>query len=392
MKIINKATKKIVLGSFVGVLSMVNIASADVVFKGDAKITGYSVEQASGDNASGFDQLFGISADFTGSNGMKFKSRILLSDTKWEGDSHTNSSVGNGTAGNVSGPSSNASADTGVLDYAYVQFPMYGWTVRAGRQQANSSLCLFTCDDRRDRILAMKTINGYTVIGLYDKRVEGALNDSSDDLDGWAMVVVGKLGRFMSDLTIGGWISDTHGLDEALIISPHVKGKVAGVDLDLMYAYLGGGEGAFTDHHHSIAIRGSKQFGDIKLEGQYVASIDGGLFAGGFDTYSSVLSNSPDHNQSATLIKKFGGVAVGQKGKDETLLATRVSGKVGNISLAGAVGYWDYEGASGDGSDAFYDVKVGVEVLKDTTLSLTYGALVGDTDRAAAGITLKTSF
>lgn len=386
-----KITKKVVLGCFIGLLSTVNIAYAEVTFKGDAQITGYFVEQDSGEDASGFDQLFRITANFTGDNGIKFNSRILLSDTKWEGDSHTNAS-GDGTAGNASGPSSNASADIGVVDYAYMQFPMYGWTVRAGRQSANSSLCMFTCNDRRDRLLAMRAIGGYTVIGLYDKRYEGVLTDPDDDLDGWAFVGVGKIGPFMSDLTIGGWISDAGGLNDALIISPHVKGTFAGVTLDLMYAYLGGGEGLFTEDHHGFIVRGSKTFGDIKLEAQYVASIDGGLFAGGFDTYSSVLSNSSDHNQSSTLVKKFGSVAMNQTGKNETLLATRVSGKIGNISLSGSVGYWEYEGASGDGSDPFYDIKAGIEVIKDTSVSLTYGALVGDTDRGAAGLTIKTSF
>ncbi|KAB7623320.1 hypothetical protein [Alkalilimnicola sp. S0819] len=104
-------------------------------------------------------------------------------DRNWQGD-----------ASGQGGVYSPDGADTVSLDYGFVQAPIAGWIVRAGRQRASFAYGFHASDDRRDRISLSRRFGKTVVVALLNKRLEGQLADNDDDRDG-----LGALGSIRFD-------------------------------------------------------------------------------------------------------------------------------------------------------------------------------------------------
>ncbi|KAB7622999.1 hypothetical protein [Alkalilimnicola sp. S0819] len=394
-----KITSALALAALLGVPA----AQAEVDFGGDFDVRGYSVQTGDSprERTQGYDQRIRVRAHFKNDDGIQVHTRLVLSDRNWTGD---------GIAG-PAGPYTNTGRDTVSLDYGFVQIPMLGGIVRVGRQEANWNNHLLTSDDRRDRISFIKPMGGTTLVLLTDKRVEGALGNTQDDGDLYAAAAVGSAGGLSWGALLAYFDGheDTAWLHEVMAFSPWVSGTVGPVTLTGGFNLLWGGDkgqffgdtpGFTDDGSLSAYLRGALDVGPVKVEAQYVGTRDGGLVGGGFDTFSSLINNSPDNNQSATSVYAIGGL--GQEDVDRDVIALRVTGNVTDkLKLVGAVGYIDVDnGAAGDDSSEFADLQAHYQVAPSTTVWATAGML-GENDQIANAATedayafsvnLKTNF
>ncbi|MBA1148448.1 hypothetical protein H0Z60_15475 [Ectothiorhodospiraceae bacterium WFHF3C12] len=386
--------------------------AAEVDFGAEFEVNGYAVDMDTGaedgngnsiDEVRGFQQRAVLNMNMKGAGGVSFHSGVLLSGDTWSGDNHVTPQAGTtGDAAGVTGSSDNGGGGDDVrLDHAYVQVPMLGGVVRTGRMKASWANCFLACDDRRDRIQYLTRLGNTTVFGIYDKRQEGNLNAPEDDGDMWLGGFIGNYAGWTAGSLFIYWNGEedasadnagigTYALTDVKLIAPYVKGAAGPVDLEFGLNYFFGGSDAsvFQDTHTSEFIRAGFDAGPVLIEGQVVAVQSGGLVAPGFDTFSSLLHNSPDHDQSPTSVAGVGSVGIADTTDEleSQLFALRVTGNVTDQwKLMGAVGGFQYENDSDnvsaldiDGSGTFFDAQVHYAVTEDTTVSATYGMLQGD--------------
>ena len=329
--------------------------AGDVSWGGDANVEGFIERQDTDatpgtetDNR-GYTQRVRLKGTFKTDGNVSVNTRLVLDESAWTGDDFAVNTY------------SNNSGDGVRVDYSYIQAPIAGWTFRFGRQIANWANCFLTCDDRRDRILAMKRFGGTTLILLNDKRASTSNDETSYTSEGdlYVAAAVGVVKGWQWGVLVGKWIGEpNYILDEVFAISPFVKGKAGPVKLEGAINILGGGEddyAAFRDTVFSMYVKAGMEVGAINLEGQMVYVQEGNLVAPGFDTFSILLSNTPDNNQTNTNVHSMGGLGkmglnnalygVGggyteySEADDEILFGFRASGKAGKIGWKAAVTY-----------------------------------------------------
>jgi hypothetical protein len=319
--------------------SIVKLKDLKLNFGGDAYIRGYSNKVNSNSKSQGFGQMLRLKLDITTSENISIRTRTILSGDKWNGDT-----AGQSVSGNTSG-----SLDGGNpvrLDYGYIEVPMAkGWTARAGRQTANFSDCFNTCDDRRDRLMAYKFYGNFMPAILYDKRAENTINKEGDDADMYAAALfhIHKVHEWA--LLYATWFNDDNSyvLNKVHNFSPYYKYKSEKVTGLLVWNWLGQGDNNswYSGHHNSFAAkleyRPNHHF-DISF--QAILSEDGGLIAGGYDTYSFVVNNDRDNNRSNTRLVSLGGLGTftGGSSDDEHFFVTRFRYINGKFKAAMAVG------------------------------------------------------
>ncbi len=456
--------------------------AGDVSWGGDANVEGYLNRTENNDGETtvdtrGYTNRIRLKGTFKTDGNVSVNTRLILQDSAWEGDAHSG----------VQGEYQDSANDAVALDYGYIQAPIAGWTFRFGRQVANWANCFLTCDDRRDRMLAMKRFGGTTVILLNDKRAGGTANVAATTVAGattqtgsvtevntwvdanadgivdagevtttytadtttavtttdpgsttnyderydkgegdlYAAAAVGVVKGWQWGLLVGKWIGEqSYNLDEVYAISPFVKGKAGPVKLQAAINILGGGneDGAafFTDTATSAYIKAGMEVGSVMLEGQAIIVDGGGLVAGGFDSFSMLISNDADNNASNTRVAQIGGLGKQASGSafaylgenyfadDEYLLGFRASGKAGKIGWKVAATYYDVKNTNTDGfSEKDYSISVldgGVTYSVAKTTELYLNAAIGaksddldssgdsDEDYQAATVGINTTF
>ena len=375
-------------------------ASAD--FGGDYTWGGFrtdtsSLKDTAGDKYqavkfnTGYNQLLRLKGTLKNDDGVSLNFRVKLSDTNWEGDTHAT----NGMAG----PYTNQASDLVSLDYGFVQFPLAGWTIRVGRQEANWAFNFLTSDDRRDRILALRKFGGVTVIGLMDKRAEGSLANDKADGDLFAAAAIGVNNGWLWGVLPGYWNATkpadggSYALAEAKLLSAFFKGKAGPVELTGSAHVIGGAaKGAlFHNAGESEFLRAGWSTGPVKIEGQIAAIQHGGLIAGGFDTFSSLINNSPDNNLSNTSVAHIGSVGITDVTDElkQYLPAVRVTGKIGDkVTLMGAAGDFisknDSKLDKSEFNRTFVDFQAHYQVTPSLKTWATVGWLSGDDSAKAA--------
>lgn len=340
------------MNSFIVLLSMLFLFDAKanfgdpnlkVNFGGDAMVRGFSKKTDNNTKDQGFAQLIRMKVDFEASDNIKVATRTILSGDQWNGDQPRNRVGGNNDFGN----SSNLNGGESVrLDYAYLEFPVAkGWTARLGRQEANFSDCFNTCDERRDRLMVYKFYGNYLPAILFDKRQEGTRTDEGDDGDMYAAALFHIHRVHEWALLYAYWQNDdgTYVLDGVHNFSPYYKYKGEKFTGFVVYNWLGGGndDAWYDDNHHSFALKGEYRLTETwEVGAQYIASIDGGLIASGYDTYSIAVNNSPEYNASNSLLVSLGGFGTftGGDQDDEHMVIGRVKGYFGDLSTTVAVG------------------------------------------------------
>jgi hypothetical protein len=354
-----------------------------------------------------------VNATYTSPDNIKAVTRVQISNRSWQGDA-----TGAGDrAGETPFTQGHAHEQIG-LDLAYADVPMGPGLLRVGRIETSWSNNFTTSDDRRDRIQYSTRVAGQTAFIFMDRRVGG---DNIWD-EGRNSFYVGSVG--MTPIGLFGWIvgywdgADTDALNGAVHFAPYLQTKLGSISLAAGLDVWNGGEVVWSDTHYSGYLRLGTDVGPVKLEGQYVLVKDGGLVANGFDTFSSLIHNSPNHSASPTRIA---GLDLGGRGADidRHLLALRASMDVTPaLRVTGAAGWINYDGYSpgipagavgnpnpvpagmvafeADEDVTFVDLQVRYQLRPSASVTATLGRVMSEdylgTDYTAGAVTLRAAF
>lgn len=352
-------------------------------------------------------QLLRLGANIKLDDGVQIVTRMNLSNRQWSGD-RSNIDIdidGDDYAYSIDGAYSPDAADNVTLDLGYLQLPLGPGILRIGRQESNWGNCFVSCDDRRDRIQYVTRLGG-TNIGLgYDKRVEGEFGpgpDADDDQTGYYGFAVGQLGPVVAGLLIYHLRYDDNAATPmrdgtVTLVSPYFQTKVAGIDLSGTFAYqnMDPGQGSMDDRLGAY-LRAGYDFGVAKVEGQLVWT-DGYTPNQGFDSFSSMINNSPENKNSALSVENIGADTIG--------FAARVYGNVTEqLKLVAAAGVYD----DGDADErgywgrdvklTFFDLQAHYQVTPSTLIWATAGrvnvdpASGSDTDLTGLSLNVRTTF
>lgn len=344
-------------------------------------------------------QLLRLGANIKLDDGVQIVTRMNLSNRQWRGDRPQPA---------IGGAYSPDTADNVTLDLGYLQLPLGPGILRIGRQESNWGNCFVSCDDRRDRIQYVTRLGG-TNIGLgYDKRFEGERGpgpNTDDDLTGYYGFAVGQLGPVVAGLLIYHLRYDDNFAalppmrdGTVTLVSPYFQTKVAGIDLSGTFAYqnMDPGQGSMDDRLGAY-LRAGYDFGVAKVEGQLVWT-DGYAPNQGFDSFSSMINNSPENKNSA--------LSVANIGRDTIGFAARVYGNVTEqLKLVAAAGVYDdgdavIRGYTGrrDYKLTFFDLQAHYQVTPSTLIWATAGrvnvdpASGSDTDLTGLSLNVRTTF
>ncbi len=387
-------------------VAAIDVGGLDVKIGGDAYVRGYSNSDnstATETKTQGFAQLLRVKLDITTKERIRLSTRATLSGDKWNGDPANNAPTGT----NSDNDSVNGNGGNPVrLDYGFIEVPFEnGWIARAGRQTANFSDCFNTCDDRRDRLMLMKFYGNYAPVILYDKRREGNQNSDENDSDMYAAALFhvhqvhewALLYAYFDNSTTGYMLGGVHNF------SPYYKYKGQNFKALAVWNWLGAGEkGSWyaNENSHSLALRGeytiNKNF-DVGF--QTVQSFNGGLIAGGYDTFSFVINNSPEYNQSNTRLVSMGGLGTltGGDQDDESLYIGRVRYFQKKLTAAFAVGKArEYNAFATSGNKAsdlmIYDLQLKYQYAKSTSFQAGYALVRDDKKLDSALFQVTTNF
>lgn len=332
----------------------------------------------------GFANLLRVTSNFIDEDtGVSVHTRLELAGDRWQGDDLDYNS-GSTEQFNADNRGSIVS-----LDLGYAQIPLPGKAIlRVGRQEANWNNGLLVSDDRRDRILGIVPTSIGTVLALYDRRGDQQGFFSNDNGDMISLGLITKLMDYQVGLLYVHWFTNHKGasqgyaLQGADIFSPYITGSVGGLfKLTTGFNYVGnnkideaapgvsyasaGFDGlVFSDSSFSEYVRAEKTLGDLDFGLQWVGAQDGGLISSGFDTYSSMINNSPESTANPTSVYRMGGKS-GLKDYNESLLI----GKVGfNVTpqwkVTGALGSLMVDNGTNDDSSVVVDLEASYQVNK----------------------------
>jgi hypothetical protein len=198
---------------------------------------------------------------------------------------------------------------------------------------------------------------------------------------------------------------DSYVLNNVHNFSPYYKYKSDTFNGLLVYNWLGQGTETtgntavtrqfYPDHHHSFAIKGEYRFSDrFEFGTQLIMALDGGLITDGYDTYSFVVNNSPDNNQSNTKLITMGGLGTlsGGDSADEHFLVARGRYFAGPLTVSGVVGKArEYTG--GTAQDMMvYDIQAHYQYSKSLLLKSGIALIRGDRDQEATLFQMETTF
>lgn len=376
-------------------------------FSGDAQARGYFLNGTGPDHTQAFNHLFRLNADAAPDEHLTIKTGLVLAAESWEGDSHRTILSGAGNAVGGTNEDGTGNGNAVHLDHAFIEYKVDGWITSFGRHAVSTPGNFVSSDDRRDRIQVLKFMNNHDVLALvYDKRAEGSLTNNRDDVGMYSANYYGSIPLFKYALQGAVWRSKKYSattsapnsvvnLDNVKQFTPQLSGSLLGIDYNLYYTLLWGGAALFKNDHHSAALRLTKDLEVVKVDYESVFTKRGGLVASGFDTLSSVINNSMDHNQSNIKLRTIG-VGLGVTKKDESVHMIKVSKALTTDLTVGL----------GAGCAKVLTAAAGNTIEKDTVLDTTakysfsknldllgaYGKFFGDNKDHAGSLTLAAKF
>ncbi len=319
-----------------------NMPPVSFSWKGDSKTSvfhnkagGFATGSTTYGDVEGLRELAHLGFDAKAGEASLHAGAILQGYT-WVGNAHGADTPA--YPNQVTGISSNAIR----LDYAYLETPIPGGIdLSVGRQIVNWGYCFTACDTRRDRIKLVKVINKHWVfVDLWDKRAP-TLNSNANpkysvgDYRSGYMWLNGFVAGFHpgmnSQFHVGSFISIFRGntatganatgsptgtvnsgyaLEGVDLWSSWIRGNIGG------WQYLGNlnvtknGKILWPDTSEAYAVRVSHDLmsNQWNLAGQYIGVHNGGLISSGYDTFSSLVNNSPAMDTSPTNVTNLGGV------------------------------------------------------------------------------------
>ena len=387
--------------------------ATDIDFGGDVDVRGFSRDDGN-DRASALDQRIRLQMAIDAGQGVEVHGRLNLLNDRLQGDDAGARGDGSDALNERPFTDSTRGNRNVELDYGYLRFPLFGGAVQVGRQVDNWNFDFTVSDDRRDRLSFIRRIGGVTMVAAYDRRQSEdqrlrALNGDqyqiallgapTDDVEmGLAIAAfesgAGGTGDAIDELaarrgTSPGDDDFPTAFDErgALYVAPWITARHGDFRYTLGGHRIGGGRGdAFSQQTWGGFLRGGFHFTpEFSLEGQLVYGEDGTLVAPGFDTFSSLINNSPRNDRSATTIERlnlggFGSRA--ERGDEVMLLATRATYEGVAWTFQGAVGNASYDRTQGgnrvDEDVLFVDFQIAYQLAPSTEIRATAG--LADTD------------
>ena len=381
-----KVTSALALAALIGSPA----AMANVEFGGDADAGFYST-QGSGSQETGFEQRIRLQSAFETDGGVSVHARMNLINDRWTGD-------GSGNAGDGLDERSFTAGNRGhrnvELDYGYVSMPVGFGQLNVGRQMSNWNNDFTTSDDRRDRIsMSIPLGGGHVFAPSYDRRTAPSTTDRELDGNQLNLALLGPLapgvnyGFLVTGFEAGGADAGDAGyaLRGAGLVAPYIAGETAGINYQVGGHYFGGSRGAlFTEDTFGGYVSGGFELTpEFGLEAQAMYADGGTLVSGGYDTYSSLIHNSPDHDQSATRIAALnlgGGGTEAESDHSRTLVATRGTFTTMDWTFYGSLGYVDYDFDVADEDIVFADLQAHYALTESTTIYGTAGYADADED------------
>jgi hypothetical protein len=260
-----------------------------------------------------------------------------------------------------------------------------------------------TSDDRRDRIQVLKIEQRGFWAFVYDKRYEGVLANGRDDLDMFSVNYYGKTDHFNFALQTGYWTSTTsYSLKDLKQFTPQIDGIFWGVNYNFYYTILTGGSSSpaaiYPHTHQSTALVLSKNFNDLKLSYQSIFTFHGGLIAGGYDTFSSIVNNNPDHHQSSVALRSIG-FGFGRDAANEQMhvvkLGTSLTPSILATLSAGVARLYVWAATIANSkieSNQLIDATLKYSIAKNLSLDTSFGKFYGDNSNSAGSLTLNANF
>jgi hypothetical protein len=384
-------------------------AETKINYSGDAYVRAYFKNTTGATGNQAFNQFFRFNVNVKPDENLTVKAGLILSSNTWEGDNHKAiySSTFQNTGTAVGGTNDDGFSNDNVtrLDHAVIEYNKNNWITSVGRHVVTTPGGFLTSDDRRDRIQVIKIRDNYDAVAFaYDKRAEGSLTDSKDDLDMYSLNYYGIFASYKYALQTGYWVSkkfvtttsgfNSVNLDNIKQISPQIDGKLGPIDMNFYYTLLFGGSSLYKNDHHAAALKLAHDFEIFKIEVQSMVVKNGGLIAGGFDSLSSIVNNSPDHNNSSIKLKTIG-FGLGAKEADEALHMARIS-KAFNESFAASIGGgWGefFTAATAPlQQNSLVDATARYTFSPNLNLQAAYGHFFGDYEDHAGSLTLKANF
>ena len=394
-----KVTSALALAALVGTPAA---AMANVEFGGDYDASYFNVQNPNSRDT-GVEQRIRLQSTFETDGGVEVHARLNLMNDRWTGDGSGNSS----DLDEQPFTAPNRDHRNVALDYGYVSLPTQIGRVNIGRQMANwNPSGLTTTDDRRDRIsLVMPLGGGHTMIPAFDVRGSGTTGNRTDDNYLGFVAFLGPLAEGVNyGLLLAQFETGSSGptviegdpvpgsnyvLRGATLISPYVQGQFGDFNYEVGMHYLGDGRGWYTEDTFGGYVKGGFQMTpEFLLEGQVFHAADGNLVAGGYDSFSSLINNSPDHDQSATSIPGLnlsGAVPAAapgtagteeQDGMERTLVAVRGTYGMMDWTFKGAAGWVNYDDGDAGPRDEdviFFDAQAHYALTPSTTVYGTAG-------------------
>lgn len=379
-------------------------AETKVNFSGDAYVRGYFVNGTDPYSTQAFNHFFRLNVDAKPDDNLTLKTGLVLAAETWEGDTHkpiygsgTNNS-GTAVGGtNENDPLATGNGNATHLDHALIEYKKDSWIYSAGRHAVTTPGCFLTCDDRRDRVQIVKITPTYDVFAFaYDKRTEGSLTNSKDDLDMITVAYYGAAPLFKYALQAGYFKQPNKGsLNRVKQFTPQLTGNLLGIDYNFYYSILWGGTSFYKNDHHSAAIRLTKDLEVVKIDYESTFTKRGGLIVSGFDTLSSVINNSPDHNQSSIKMRTIG-YGLGVTKKDEYVHMVKIS-KAFTQEFSASIGGGRAHiltAAAGNTieKNSILDATAKYAFSKNLNLAGAYGKFFGDNKDHAGSLTLNANF
>lgn len=385
-------------------------AETKLTYTGDAYVRGYFKNSTGSTGTQAFNQFFRFNVNAKPDDKLTVKIGAVLSSNTWEGDNHKgiNTTAApvqtGGTA--IGGTNDDGFGNDNVtrLDHAVIEYNSNNWITSVGRHVVSTPGNFLTSDDRRDRVQVIKIRENYDAVAFaYDKRAEGSLTDAKDDLDMYSLNYYGAFSTYKYALQTGYWSAKRYNaatsgfnaanLDNIKQITPQFEGKLADVDFNFYYTILFGGSSLYKDDHHAAALKLAKDFEVLKVEVQSMATMNGGLISGGFDSLSSIVNNSPDHNQSSIKLKTIG-FGLGSKKSDESLHMMRLSKVFGDFTatIGGGYGRFYNSTTASFEDNTLADATAKYNFSQYLSLNAAYGHFFGDFEDHAGSLTLKAVF
>ena len=376
------------------------VAETKFNISGDAYVRGYFLNGTGPAQTQAYAQFLRVNADAKTDEHLTLKTGLVLAAENWEGDTHNTYSTGGVNEAQALGASL-GKGNTTHLDHAVIEYAKDLWIFSAGRQAVTTPGCFLTCDDRRDRIQVAKFMANYDLFAFaYDKRYEGVLNNGKDDTDMITLAYYGNLPSLFKYALQFGYFHQTTptpalSLDNIKQFTPQINLNLLGLEINGYYSVLWGGTVLYKESHHSAAIRLTKDLEIAKIDYQSIFTVKGGFIATGFDSLSSIINNSPDHNQSLISLRSIGsglGNAIG----DESLHMVKISKNFTNDFVAsvgaGAAKVLPAFNSTRLESSTVFDTTAKYTISPNLNLAAAYGTFVGDNEDHAGSLTLNANF